>query len=823
MAHVVLDAAGADVSRPAPPTDRGPARALPRPDRPRDAARRNSRRKPWRWWRTSAALRATVGETRIVTRGGHLFDPDGAALTDAEARETEARLRERLGADESTAPRGVVAANPGVAKLAEATLRAMVARQASAGLNVASVMASWIASQTRRHRVEPERLPSSLALAPSPKNPRRMIFVLANPRSGSTSRSSSSTASRRRSRRKSVRGDAGANHCIGGWEKGVAFLHQPGGGGASSAARGARTGRRQPALASSKVCARRGRWMAFAFLHHSTRSAARGARDGFAAADATLRELDALDTQQVYDVLQGWAGERVLVDKTPTVRVVRGHASSRRGDVRGRSVRSCIDISATSRPWPRRRFDASGAKRRVRRHQGHGRRFERPRRFRFVRLDARNSRASRDRGGDPNRGGDGAVDGGGATLGARQRQRIQNSSATFRPTARSSSPTKTSSPTRSPPRARCARWRRVPYREEMANPYAERNAATFAPAAEGGLGAGDPHMRGRWRQASIPRSPTRGAAQVAFPPVPALTSRTARRRASRVSPAPVDADRARGRRAGAARLGRFSRCPRSSRRATRACRRRDRRPFLPTRFRSRRSAQRVAERRDDTFEDEQRVSASRMTSSAGDLWCVFVGRVHRGVGGEISSSANDALGVGANHRTRPHARSCARVSAARSRADGGATVTRSRAPLSRRSRWGAGDGERRPRPPGEPHCAATRRPSRRRRRRRRPRRGGWRTFCRRGAARVPAVARDERARKFERIRSLWVFSINDPNESVRIRPPVSDSASVPRGDGESAPRRRSGHRGRVAVSATPAASYSAGGRGWTPGRRFQTR
>ena len=36
-----------------------------------------------------------------------------------------------------------------------------------------------------------------------------------------------------------------------------------------------------------------------------------------AAADATLTQLDSLDTQQVYDVIQGWAGERVLVDKTP--------------------------------------------------------------------------------------------------------------------------------------------------------------------------------------------------------------------------------------------------------------------------------------------------------------------------------------------------------------------------------------------------------------------------------------------------------------------------------------------------------------------------
>ena len=53
------------------------------------------------------------------------------------------------------------------------------------------------------------------------------------------------------------------------------------------------------------------------------------ARDGFvitaaavpeATCDAVLAELDSLDTQQVYDVLQGWCaagGERLLVDKTP--------------------------------------------------------------------------------------------------------------------------------------------------------------------------------------------------------------------------------------------------------------------------------------------------------------------------------------------------------------------------------------------------------------------------------------------------------------------------------------------------------------------------
>ena len=96
----------------------------------------------------------------------------------------EDHLRERLGMP--FLQKGIIAANPCVAKLAEAVLRSAVAHQAGQGLDVGAVVKTWLESQAQRQRIEPERQPSSLILAPPPKNPRRMVFVLANPRSGST-------------------------------------------------------------------------------------------------------------------------------------------------------------------------------------------------------------------------------------------------------------------------------------------------------------------------------------------------------------------------------------------------------------------------------------------------------------------------------------------------------------------------------------------------------------------------------------------------------------------------------------------------------------
>ena len=493
MAHVVVDAAGADVSRPAHrPLAFAAARTLPRPDRSaRDRAQELSEETlavvenvVWQ------ALRATVGPARVVTRGGDLFDPDGAALTDAEASETESRLRERLGADESTVPRGVLAANPGVAKLAEATLRAMVARQASAGLNVGSVMASWIASQTRRHRVEPERLPSSLALAPPAKNPRRMIFVLANPRSGSTL----------------TQLILNANPALFAPQE-LYLLHFY------------TMAERRRRLAGQEL---------EGWIFEGLRKAVMELREcDAAAADATLRELDALDTQQVYDVLQGWAGERVLVDKTPPY--VWSADTLRRAEEMFEDVRYVFvhrhplsNVASMAKETIRREW-LSGALDGI---MGTG--------------DDSNSNAGVGSGASVSD----------ARLAARRRAKAETQTAVE--TAlwteaerlwalgnanaleflRDVPPDRALvlsyenlvTDTIASARALCE-VAGVPYREEMADPYAERNAATFAPAAEGGLGAGDPNMLARrgvdpaladaWRRASPPAALSPFAAHVA--------------------------------------------------------------------------------------------------------------------------------------------------------------------------------------------------------------------------------------------------------------------------------------------------------------------
>jgi len=80
--------------------------------------------------------------------------------------------------------KGIVAGNNSVAKLGEAVLRAAVGHQAGQGLDISALIKSWIESLAQRQRMEPERQPSSLLLAPPPRNKRRMVFVLGNPHSG---------------------------------------------------------------------------------------------------------------------------------------------------------------------------------------------------------------------------------------------------------------------------------------------------------------------------------------------------------------------------------------------------------------------------------------------------------------------------------------------------------------------------------------------------------------------------------------------------------------------------------------------------------------
>jgi hypothetical protein len=281
MAHVIVDHSGADRSRPPPQPfyyRNEVAVARPALDGRKRAAAVSEESMTYIENIIWTTLRTCLGASRKLTRGGNLFDAGGLALTHAEGRAVEEQLRERLGMP--FLPKGIVAGNPSVAKLGEAVLRTAIRDQAGQSLDVAAFIKSWRESQAQRQRIEPERQPSSLLLAPPPRNKRRMIFVLANPRSGSTLTQLMLNAN---------------PHLFAPQELYLLHFYT--------------MGERRRRLAGQDL---------EGWIVEGLRKAVMELRGcEAAAADATLAELDTLDTQQVYDVLQGWAGERILVDKTP--------------------------------------------------------------------------------------------------------------------------------------------------------------------------------------------------------------------------------------------------------------------------------------------------------------------------------------------------------------------------------------------------------------------------------------------------------------------------------------------------------------------------
>ena len=223
-------------------------------------------------------LRGTLGPDRIITRAGHLLEANGTAMTAEEVEEAEARLRERIGAPYLRS--GIVACNPSVARLAEAVLRDAVTHQASEGMSIGAVIKTWIESQARRQRIEPERRPSSLVMAPPPKNQKRMIFVFANPRSGSTL----------------TQLILNANPALFAPQE-LYLLHF---------------------YTMDERCRRLAGQELEGWIFEGLRKAVMELRECNAdAADKILDKFSHLDTHQIYDILQGWAGERILVDKTP--------------------------------------------------------------------------------------------------------------------------------------------------------------------------------------------------------------------------------------------------------------------------------------------------------------------------------------------------------------------------------------------------------------------------------------------------------------------------------------------------------------------------
>jgi hypothetical protein len=132
-------------------------------------------------WQT---FRSFLGPSRKITRGGNFFDTNGTALTRNEASDVEEHLRERLGM--SFLPDGIVSSHPALAKLAAAVMQSAIANQACKGFDIHAIIRSWLESHASRQMIEPERQPSSLAMIQPEKCARRIVYVLANPRSGST-------------------------------------------------------------------------------------------------------------------------------------------------------------------------------------------------------------------------------------------------------------------------------------------------------------------------------------------------------------------------------------------------------------------------------------------------------------------------------------------------------------------------------------------------------------------------------------------------------------------------------------------------------------
>jgi hypothetical protein len=182
-------------------------------------------------------------------------------------------LAERLGMD---LPLEVLQSNPTISRLAEAVLqRGLVARAAS-GFSVAALVRSFMDLQATRQVVDPRRgRPPNAA-----RNPGRMVFVLAGPRSGSTLT-------------QLVLNMHPALYA--GQELYLLQFYT--------------MQERAQRLASRELSS----WV-FEGMRKTIMELRRCSLED---ADALLEELADLPTQDVYSILQAWCGGRTLVDKTP--------------------------------------------------------------------------------------------------------------------------------------------------------------------------------------------------------------------------------------------------------------------------------------------------------------------------------------------------------------------------------------------------------------------------------------------------------------------------------------------------------------------------
>jgi 3-oxoacyl-(acyl-carrier-protein) synthase/acyl carrier protein len=226
-------------------------------------------------WQT---FRSFLGPSRKITRGGNFFDTNGTALTRNEASDVEEHLRERLGM--SFLPDGIVSSHPALAKLAAAVMQSAIANQACKGFDIHAIIRSWLESHASRQMIEPERQPSSLAMIQPEKCARRIVYVLANPRSGSTLTQLMLNANRR---------------VFAPQELYLLHFYT--------------MDERRSRLAGQEL---------EGWIFEGLRKAVIELRDCQASeADVILTQFSALEIVHVYEILQRWSGDRVLVDKTP--------------------------------------------------------------------------------------------------------------------------------------------------------------------------------------------------------------------------------------------------------------------------------------------------------------------------------------------------------------------------------------------------------------------------------------------------------------------------------------------------------------------------
>jgi len=400
-----------------------------------------------------ASLEPSLPPDMELTRSVDFFE---AGLTPPSALGVCAELRERL---EVAVDADMLAANPTISRLAVAVLHKAVVSRAAAPFSLPQIVRAYMNTQVSRQVLDPRR-----SMLPNPaRNPGRVIIVLAGPRSGST-------------------------------------LLQL----VLNAHPGLYAGQELYLLPYFTMPERRSRMDSGlgvrGFIFEGLRKTVMELRGcSVAQADELLEEMAELNTQDVYRVLQAWAGPRILVDKTPTY----GWSveTLRRAEALFEEVQY---IHLHRHPYATISSMAAEAVQRD-----------------YVAKAAGDSLPP---------GWEGQLD---AALWDESEALWAQCNANIQDFCRSLPPERCTrlayEDLLAKPAVACRRlcaFLRLPYHAGMTTPYTADNLATFQPAVEGGMGAGDPKLRNNkqidarmadaWRKVSVPRPLTSFAAHVAL-------------------------------------------------------------------------------------------------------------------------------------------------------------------------------------------------------------------------------------------------------------------------------------------------------------------